>query len=359
MGMIAERASFVLILVSLASALSPGIDTSMCSDDMMYCYDRSAQMIVKLGASELSGSFGTGSPLSFVQKGASFGSNMVVADTPTHSPAECKVLGTSEKTAPISLSTPVSQPAPRPYCPQPVPQQYAYYSPKPAPPTSMLYSPAYYTYSNPSSYSYSMSASYPARSVPVQKHYQRESLRYAPQYPKRYYTYTSNPPVAEYTPSYQYVQPQYSPQMQYQPQYQAQYVYPEAYSDTCVTPDTQVQQVPVNDQNQSYYTTSPAKIAAVYNQVRSAPAMRKKGVTVTDSKVCIDRPKKQFITVRCCKNTTLPLREKGPSGNAIDNIIENCACPDRAASFLLQTPPESGPEYVFSKDLKSLLKSSS
>lgn len=122
----AEFMYFGVLLVLFAGAHAK-IDRSLCSDDMMYCYDTDAQAIVKVGLAGAAGSFGEKpfSSFSNVQAGTVLSPNLAAVGPAREEQIRCRFVGVEEKkktqmptvaTQEISL---LPVPAPSPACSPP------------------------------------------------------------------------------------------------------------------------------------------------------------------------------------------------------------------------------------------------
>lgn len=89
---------FGVLLVLLAGGHAK-IDRSLCSDDMMYCYDTDAQAIVKVGLSGAAGTFGEKpfSSFSSVQAGTVLSPNLAAVGPAQEEQIRCRFVGVEEK----------------------------------------------------------------------------------------------------------------------------------------------------------------------------------------------------------------------------------------------------------------------
>lgn len=163
------------------------------------------------------------------------------------------------------------------------------------------------------------------------------------------------PPQYLYQPSYQQYPPSYYPSYSYS--YPSYFYPPTAPVYASVPPAktplqppasyryqvtrTKLPAAPASNEPEPLKVTNPHYVYAMYHQVK-AQLPPKNPLTVTPESICIDRPKRQYVSVRCCKTSTIPLKpaaEKNPLGE----LLENCACPEsqELRPVSLQPPTET------------------
>ncbi|KAI5191964.1 hypothetical protein NECID01_1732 [Nematocida sp. AWRm77] len=253
--------------------------SQICSEDFLYCFNDKTQSIEQTGSRSFIEGARTRRSRFAPEVGSLFTPSTVVADTPTTSSIDCKVLGKVEETAPALPSSPSMS--------MPVPFQYPYQS----------------TYSSYPGYGYS----------------------YPPMY--TYPTYMYSAPM--YTPPPKRVSSLPRPRPRPVPvaipvpvPSRPNYTVPQYTMEKCVSVSPQVNAYMGEEPPQ---VVNPMHIASLYKHIRERIASPKNPVTITPDSICIDRPKREYMQVQCCQNTVVPIKPVGEN-NPLGELLEECAC---------------------------------